>query len=384
MASVNLQKHNTQEACSGIIRHNYRESSGHSNKDIRPELSHLNKTYGCMTGNEARERLKQRIRQLDEIHPPQRIRADRKTCLSIVVTSPREGMTPEQEAAWADAAWGVLGDMFGDNLIDGVYHADEVHEYLERDGTVHTSRGHLHADAVPWMDGYGLNMKHFFTKDLPVRINAALDAKCMEMFGFPYQDGTRKKSKGTVEELKAAEVVQKREAAAQAEADLSNALFELQETQEALQRTNKEKSTLEEQNEALRTNNEALKGKAKEMEARAATAEKKANEAEARLTSIFSQFKEKVGAWIKGHHDLERILRTAFWLSPKNAKKIEQRMEATVERGGKALAKADESAESFLAANNELDMGIQDFSYLRTTVKKRQDIDIDLEEELGR
>lgn len=91
---------------------------------------------------------------------------------------------------------GGLRDMFGDNLIDGAYHADEVHDYTDLDGELHTSRGHLHADVIPWTEEYGVNMKHFYTRDLPNRINAALDAKCQEMFGFPYRDGTRKKSRG--------------------------------------------------------------------------------------------------------------------------------------------------------------------------------------------
>lgn len=381
MASVNLQKHGTQEACSGIIRHNYRESSGHSNKDIQPELSYLNKTYGCSTGNEAREKLKRRIRELDEEHPPQRIRADRKTCLSIVIPSPREGMDPADEAAWADAAWDVLKDMFGDDLIDGVYHADEVHTYLDG-GEVHKSRGHLHADVIPHTDGYGVNMKHFFTRDLPIRINEALDAKCQEMFGYKFQDGSKKKSRGSVEALKAEEVVKKREAVQQAEADLTNALYMTEEAQEALKRTEANKAAIEDDLETLQGKYNSLLGEVEATEARAQAAEARLEKAE----SGFSRLMSKVAEWVNSLHGLTNVLRVAVRLSDKNEAKIKRRMEQEKERGGEAITRAIDALDdvrAIMAAEDDLERSKGVLGKLKTAVKQNLNPD-ELEDEWER
>lgn len=205
MASVNLKKGKCDKgkALYGIPRHNYRDSKNHSNKDIDPSRSHLNKHYGPQTSAEFRDRLREMIKAADEKKPPKRRKKDRQVMLAAVIPSPREGMTAEQEAAWSAKTWDVMQELFGDQIVGATYHADEIHKYTDpHDKQEHISRGHTHYSLLPWTDEHGLNMDKFYRRDLPNRINEALDKACMEMFGIQYRDGTGKKGEKTVEELK--------------------------------------------------------------------------------------------------------------------------------------------------------------------------------------
>lgn len=203
MASVELDKGKCDKgkALYGIPKHNFRDSKNHSNKDIDPTRSHLNKHYGPQSSVEFRDRLREMIKQCDAKKPPKRKKEDRKVMLAAVIPSPREGMTPEQEAAWSEKTWEIMNELFDGQIVGATYHADEIHKYLVNDEE-HMSRGHTHFGLIPWSDEYGLNMDKFYRRDLPNRINEALDKACMEMFGFPFRDGTGKKGKKTVEELK--------------------------------------------------------------------------------------------------------------------------------------------------------------------------------------
>lgn len=201
MASANLKKYGTNAVCYGLAKHNFRDGKNHSNPDIDPTRTHRNRHYGPQTSEEYRERFRNMIKECDEKHPPKRKKADRKTYLGINIPSPREGMSPEDEARWSAKTWEVMTELFPGQVIGATYHADEIHKYLANDEE-HISRGHTHYGLIPWTDDKGLNMDAFYKRDLPNRINEALDKACMEMFGFPYRDGTGKKSNKTVEELK--------------------------------------------------------------------------------------------------------------------------------------------------------------------------------------
>lgn len=205
MASVNLKngKCNKGKALYGIPKHLYRDGKNHSNKDIDSTRSHLNKHYGAQSSAEFRDRLREMIKAADEKHPPKRQKQDRKVLLMAVIPSPREGMTAEQEAAWSAKTWEVMNAMFDGQIVGATYHADEIHKYTPPgEKEQHLSRGHTHYSLLPWTEDKGLNMDAFYRRDLPNKINEALDKACMEMFGFPFRDGTGKKGEKTVEELK--------------------------------------------------------------------------------------------------------------------------------------------------------------------------------------
>ena len=391
MASINLQKGkcDMKKALYGIPGHNYRTNKNHSNKDIDPTRSHMNKHFGPQTPQEFRERLRSMIAEMDEKHPPKRMKKDRKVLLMMDTPSPREGMTMEDEAKWGDKVHEIMEELFPGQVVGSTYHADEVHEYkLEKGGKVHISRGHTHTAVLPWTETKGLNMDAFYdfkSKALPNRINEALDKACMEMFGFPYRDGSYQKSKGDVEKLKLeSEIAEREEQLEKVEADLTGKLYEAQEAQEDLQELQDKKTDAQNDLEALEGKYEALEAKAKKMEARAATAEKKAAAAEARekeAENAISRLMSKVVSWLSSHQGVIRALRVARNLSESNERKITRRLDETYSQGGAAIQdfKDAETLESLLAAENELERGKRTFDNLKDAVKNDLDPD-DLED----
>ena len=217
MASAQLDggKHTMKQAISGVIRHDFRENKNYSNLDVDLTRSHLNQYFGCKTADEARKKLRLRVAECDALHPPQRIRQDRKTSLGIHIPAPREELDDDEKLReFFEGAYRELEELFGSsNVIFGVSHFDEIHEYYDsKDKQIHRSRSGLHVEIVPFTDEQewildkqktGLNMNNFYKRNLPKLINNRLDAVCKRVFGFLYEDGSKTASKERVEELKA-------------------------------------------------------------------------------------------------------------------------------------------------------------------------------------
>lgn len=215
MASVQFDggKHTTKQATSGHIPHDFRERDNYSNEDIDKSRTHLNQKFGCQTGDEARSKLIKRIAECDAIHPPKRMKQDRKTSIEIHIPAPRENLDDKKLREFFERSYAELENTFGkENVIYGVTHFDEVHDYIDpKDKQVHSSRAGLHAVIVPFTDDMsfvpeekksGLNMNNFYRKNLPTLVNKKLDAVCQDVFGFNFQDGTKTVGKETVEQLK--------------------------------------------------------------------------------------------------------------------------------------------------------------------------------------
>ena len=69
----------------------------------------------------------------------------------------------------------------------------------------HTSRAHLHVIGVPFVPDKGINGKNFLQKDTYGRVNEAMDDICEALYGFKFQDGSKQRSRGSVEQLKHAQ-----------------------------------------------------------------------------------------------------------------------------------------------------------------------------------
>ena len=204
MASITIQKHTLKSASGGQISHIYRTHKNYSNKDINPELTKYNLYIG--NSEQAKAGLRQRIAEVDEILPPQRKRKDRVVTVSYVAPMPEGDYTREQVKAFFTELTKGLCEEFGkENFYGGAIHFDEVHEYTDVDGTKKMSRPHLHLLAVPFVEGKGINGKDFLKKETYSKVNAIADKVCQEMFGKPYQDGSKQRSRGTVEQLKEGE-----------------------------------------------------------------------------------------------------------------------------------------------------------------------------------
>lgn len=224
MASVSLEKMTTIGACgSQGIRHNFRTSETHQNPDIDLDLSKNNLYW--VRGMEQPEqieniedrkalakkgaaKMRDYVSKADELIPPQRIRKDRKTFLSVTVVAPRDGMTTEELLPFWEEARKAIEKEAGVPVLSYAVHADEVHAYTDH-GEKKQSRIHAQYEIPMWVDGKGINGKAFYTRDLPNRLNQGLDEVCETLYHTPYRDGSQQKSRGKVELLKAKELSQK-------------------------------------------------------------------------------------------------------------------------------------------------------------------------------
>lgn len=226
MASITIKKHTTQAACAGQINHIYRLNSNYANKEIVPALK-SNNGY-IQSPEQARENIINTIKEIDSRIPPKRLRADRKTVASLVVPAPRENISLEQTKQFFNK---MLQELLADgyNLVAAAYHVDEIHTYIDPgDKQQHQSRPHMHILVIPETDK-GCNMKSWLTKQRYREINSIADRACEKTLGYLFQDGTRAKSRGTVEIMK-----EQSAAVAEAQKVMREAQERVQEAQERL------------------------------------------------------------------------------------------------------------------------------------------------------
>lgn len=202
MASVTIQKWSTAAACGGQVNHIYRTREHYGNKDI--DASQADKNGYSGTAEAARARIRGVIARVDSITPPKRIRADRKTVAELCIPAPRTGMDEREARRFLAQAFAELRHMPEMHVVAGAIHGDEIHEYLDPDSKSRVqSRLHLHVLVVPDVPGRGCNMKSWLTKARYGEINRLMDKVCEQELGYSYQDGTKSRSRGNVERVKA-------------------------------------------------------------------------------------------------------------------------------------------------------------------------------------
>lgn len=205
MASCDWQKIKGAGEAKAMFRHcesEQREQAQHTNKDIDKSRTYLNMQFGLMDeGYEAIcKAYDERIADLDSRENANK-RKDRVTLIGLSIPSPK-GLTQEQSADWFCEVWRILDEQYGSDLLGGAVHFDEVHEYT--DPTTHEkrmSRPALHAYIVPEVDGK-LNAKKVSSRGCMVALNNTVEAMTRARFGVQFMDGSKKKSRKSVEELK--------------------------------------------------------------------------------------------------------------------------------------------------------------------------------------
>jgi hypothetical protein len=236
MASVTIQKWTTAGACGGQINHIYRTREHYGNQDIDRALADRNEMAG--TAEEARARIRETIAQVDAATPPRRVRADRKTIAELCIPAPRSGMSDQDARRFLTAACMALVDAPGMHVVGIGLHGDEVHEYVDPDSKSRVqSRLHVHVLVVPDVPGKGCNMKSWLTKARYGEINRLMDKVCMKELGYSYQNGTRSRSRGDVERVKAESL---RAEAAELTAKIDNLRHEAAELDKACQRAHQD------------------------------------------------------------------------------------------------------------------------------------------------
>lgn len=226
MASVDWQKFKTPAEAKAMFRHceaEERMKTEHTNKDIDKSRTYLNMNFGRFDKENAYEDLCEaydEVLQYLDSQPGANKRKDRVTLLGLSIPAP-EGMSDEQSAEWFVEVYRILDNGFNDTLLGGTVHFDEVHEYRDPETKeLKMSRPAMHAYAIP-IEGDKLNAKAVCSRRNMIALNNQIEAMTAERFpGFKFMDGSKKKSRKTMEELKAESdkaeaVVQANEKAAQ-------------------------------------------------------------------------------------------------------------------------------------------------------------------------
>ena len=247
MASITIQKH-TSGSTKAQGRHNFRENKNNANRNIDPTKTHLNLNLDerFKDSSEMQAAIRERVKEVDKVLPPQRKKKDRVVSVCIEVPAPRPNMTYEDSVKFLKAANEAINQKFGmENCLGAMIHADEQHNYIDpKDRQVKESRIHLHKMVVPYVEGKGVNGKQFVPKSLYRELNKLLDEVCMKELGYPFQDGTKQKSRGRVEDLKADTAI----ATSKIKKNLEKKVDELTQKNEKLEATNQE---LKEQSKEL-------------------------------------------------------------------------------------------------------------------------------------
>lgn len=203
MASVTIQKWSTAAACGGQVNHIYRTREHYGNTDIDKSLADYNEMAG--TAEDARTRIRETIARVDAATPPKRIRADRRTVAELCIPAPRVGMSDQDARRFLTAACMELVRTPGMHVVGIGLHGDEVHEYVDPDSKNRVqSRLHVHVLVVPDVPGHGCNMKSWLTKARYGEINRLMDKVCERELGYSYQDGSKQRNRGSVEQMKVA------------------------------------------------------------------------------------------------------------------------------------------------------------------------------------
>ena len=202
MASVNFEKFKANQI-KAVMRHcdkEQRKQSSHSNKQINKQVTDTNLQYD-RSYEETCKRYDDRIAYLDGFENANK-RKDRVTCLGITVPTPK-GLDATREIDWFNAVNKLVIKQFGaDNVLQCYIHRDEVHQYLNAEtGQLETSRVHAHFFVVPERNNK-LVGKHVCNRENFIKLDNSIQDMTVSDYGIDFMDGSKKKSKATVEELK--------------------------------------------------------------------------------------------------------------------------------------------------------------------------------------
>ena len=97
----------------------------------------------------------------------------------------------------------IISEQYGEDNIIGLYtHYDEKHTYIDAEtGKERTSRDHMHVYVIREIDGK-LNGKKFSSKRNMTKLNNSIQKMTQADYGIDFMNGTKRKSKDSVETLK--------------------------------------------------------------------------------------------------------------------------------------------------------------------------------------
>lgn len=293
MASVNLKKAQIRTGrimgTNHMDRMSENDNRSHSNKNINPELSSGNFHVGCESFQEAMNNAEKRLKEVDAVLPPKRLKKDRIEALLVNIPCPREITEQGKTKEFFNKVNDCMKEYFGEENWHGMeVHVDEVHGYYDRHKHEQCmSLEHAHGVATPFVEGKGVNAKGFMTKANLSRATKVIDEMCLKEFGISYRTYADPQHK-SIEELKSETNIARNEL--QRVVDTQNKMInenrdtiikqndkiaenqtEMMELDTALQDMRSENRSLQTENDKLRTENESLRtaldSKTKDFEA---------------------------------------------------------------------------------------------------------------------
>lgn len=218
MAGVNWLKMTMPRAGSMEVHNgkDERVTRNHSNQDIDKSKSDQNFFVGCDDWSYAYAAMKSRVTEVDKQYPPhKKLDAnERIVCVSLITYCPQAVYDSGQVKEFFEKVDEVQRKVFGSENVHGTaVHLDEIHNYIDADGTERSSLAHGHSlvsSYAEWTDPKsgeerkGINGKNFQTRPKMNELNKAIDEMCRREFGVPYMTG-KGKGKGrskSVEEVK--------------------------------------------------------------------------------------------------------------------------------------------------------------------------------------
>lgn len=200
MASVAWTKLHSSGAVKGVLRHDCKDSrtasATHSNEDIQRDMTCLN--TGVLDGYAVTARAyDERMAEL-----PRPKRKDAVVGLGFTVPMPN-GLPEKKEDEWAGKVYELMAEQYGKkNVVCFVIHRDEKHEYIDPDTHVKVmSRAHIQGVLVPESEGR-LCAKEVTSRAKMMSINQAINEMTQRDYELDFMDGSRAKSRGSVETLK--------------------------------------------------------------------------------------------------------------------------------------------------------------------------------------
>lgn len=212
MASVNFLKVSAQKV--GALRLHLdtheRLTHKHSNEDIDRQLTHNNYFIGARNFDEMRQKMSDRVREVDYFCPPKRKVVDRKIGCMLEAPCPRVLTVQGASDSFFSKMYELIAQFFGkENVCGMAIHKDEVHDYIDNNGIARTSCEHAHvlvAAYAEWTDNKGherkgINAKNFETREMLIKFNKEVNDMCLREFGIEYNTHGEQQHL-SVEELK--------------------------------------------------------------------------------------------------------------------------------------------------------------------------------------
>lgn len=253
------------------------DGRNHSNENINPELSPGNFYVGCNSYAEAVDNAEKRLKEVDAVLPPKRLKKDRVEALMVNIPCPLEITEQGRTKEFFDKVNDCMKDYFGEKNWHGMeVHVDEVHQYY--DPKLHkecTSLVHAHGVATPYVEGKGVNCKSFMTKANLAKATKVVDDMCLREFGVSFRTYRDPQHK-SVEELKSETNIarnelqhvvdtqnkmidQNRDTIVKQTDKMAENQIEIMNQDEIIQEMRSENRSLQNENEILRTENECLR-----------------------------------------------------------------------------------------------------------------------------